>query len=339
MKFDLNLSLDNLLEVPALAREAEALGVDGLWMPETKHNPFLPLALAAEHTRRVSLGTAIAVAFPRSPMILAHISWDLAQASRGRFILGLGTQVKGHNERRFSANWASPGPRLREVILALRAIWDCWQNGTALDFKGEFYTFTLMTPFFNPGPIHYPKIPIYLAAVNPYNCRLVGAAADGIQIHPFHSVKYLRERVLPHIEEGLRASGRSRAELTLAAPVFIATGGSTREIEQAKRSVKSQIAFYASTRTYQPVLEVHGWGDLAARLHRKSVEGDWTGMADLITDEMIELYAVAGPFDEIAERLRERCAGLVDRISPYLPWEAKSDRSLLIQLAKSFNRP
>ena len=338
MKFDVNISLDNLLEVPALAREAEALGVDGLWTSETKRNPFFPLVLAAEHTQRVSLGTAIAVAFPRSPMILAHEAWDLAEASRGRFILGLGTQVKGHNERRFSVKWVSPGPRLREVVLALRAIWDCWQNGTPLNFRGEFYTFTLMTPFFNPGPIHYPKIPIYLAAINPYNCRLVGEVADGIQIHPFHSVKYLREGVLPHIEEGLQESGRSREDVTLATSVLVVTGGSTREIEQERRSVKSQIAFYASTRTYQPVLDVHGWGDVAARLHRKSVEGDWKGMADLITDEMIEVYAVAGPLDEIAGRLRERYEGLVDRISPYLPWEAKGDRSHLTQLVKSFKQ-
>lgn len=338
MKFDVNISLDNLLEVPALAREAEALGVDGLWTSETKRDPFFPLVLAAEHTQRVSLGTAIAVAFPRSPMILAHIAWDLAEASRGRFILGLGTQVKGHNERRFSVKWVSPGPRLREVVLALRAIWECWQNGAPLNFRGEFYTFTLMTPFFNPGPIHYPKIPIYLAAINPYNCRLVGELADGIQIHPFHSVKYLREAVLPYIEEGLQKAGRSRKDVTLVAPVFIITGRSTNEIEREKRSVKTQIAFYASTRTYQPVLDSHGWADLSSQLHRKSVEGDWTGMADLITDEMVEVYTVAGPLDEIPARLRQRYEGLVDRLSPYLAWEAKGDRRLLIELVKSFKR-
>src|SRR3990172_7509148 len=184
MKFDLTILFDDLREVPTLAREAEALGADGLWASETKHDPFLPLAIAAEHTERLALGTAIAVAFPRSPMILAHVAWDLAEASGGRFILGLGTQVKGHNERRFSVKWSAPGPRLREVVLALHAIWDCWQNGTPLQFRGEHYAFTLMTPFFNPGPIHYPKIPIYLAAINPYNCRLVGELADGISIHP-----------------------------------------------------------------------------------------------------------------------------------------------------------
>lgn len=336
MKFDLALSWSDLQEIPLLAREAEALGVDGLWTSETKHDPFLPLAIAAEHTKRVSLGTAIAVAFPRSPMILAHTAWDLAEASRGRFILGLGTQVKGHNERRFSVPWSSPGPRLRELVLALKAIWDCWQNGTPLNFRGEHYSFTLMTPFFNPGPIHDPNIPIHLAAINPYNCRLVGELADGIQIHPFHSVRYIRETILPSIEEGLKKSSRSRPHVTLAAPAFIATGTSGKELEEAKRAVKSQIAFYASTRTYKPVLDAHGWGDLGSRLHRKSVEGDWTGMADLLTDEMLQVFAVVGPLDEIAPRLRERYDGLLDRVSPYLTWGTESDRPLLTQLVKAF---
>ena len=336
MKFDLTISFDDLQEVPALAREAEALGADGLLTTETKHNPFLPLALAAEHTERLALGTAIAVAFPRSPMILAHIAWDLAEASRGRFILGLGTQVKGHNERRFSVTWTAPGPRLREVVLALRAIWDCWQNGTPLKFRGEHYAFTLMTPFFNPGPIHHPKIPIYLAAINPYNCRLVGELGDGILIHPFHSVRYIRQTILPAIEEGLRKSGRARQDVTFSVPVFVVTGKNTRELEQAKRDVKSQIAFYASTRTYTPVLDANGWGDLSAKLHRKSVEGDWSGMADLMTDEMLEAYAVVGPRDEIVPRLRERYDGLVDRVSPYIPWALKGDRTLLTQLVQAF---
>ncbi|HLC40964.1 MAG TPA: TIGR03617 family F420-dependent LLM class oxidoreductase [Methylomirabilota bacterium] len=336
MKFDLTILFDDLREVPTLAREAEALGADGLWASETKHDPFLPLAIAAEHTERLALGTAIAVAFPRSPMILAHVAWDLAEASGGRFILGLGTQVKGHNERRFSVKWSAPGPRLREVVLALHAIWDCWQNGTPLQFRGEHYAFTLMTPFFNPGPIHYPKIPIYLAAINPYNCRLVGELADGISIHPFHSVGYIRQTVLPAIEEGLKKSGRARRDVTVSAPVFIVTGKNSKELEQAKRAIKQQIAFYASTRTYMPVLETHGWGDLSAKLHRKSVEGDWSGMADLLTDEMLEAYAVVGSLDEVIPRLRERYDGLVDRISPYIPWALAGDRALLTQLVQAF---
>ena len=269
-------------------------------------------------------------------MILAHTAWDLAEASRGRFILGLGTQVKGHNERRFSVPWSSPGPRLRELVLALKAIWDCWQNGTPLNFRGEHYSFTLMTPFFNPGPIHHPNIPIHLAAINPYNCRLVGELADGIQIHPFHSVSYIRETILPSIKEGLTKSGRSRSDITLAAPAFIVTGTSGKELADAKRAVKSQIAFYASTRTYKPVLDAHGWGDLGSRLYRKSVEGDWTGMADLLTDEMLQVFAVVGPLDEVASRLRERYDGLLDRVSPYLPWETEGGRAFLSRLVKAF---
>src|SRR5712691_1817070 len=210
MKLDVGMLTHDLTSIPAYARKVEALGFDCLWTSETQHDPYLPLAVAATATSRVKLGTAIAVAFPRSPMITAQIAWDLQAASNGRFILGLGTQVKGHNERRFSVKWEAPGPKLREVIWALRAIWDCWQNGTKLDFKGEFYQFTLMTPFFNPGPIKHPKIPIYIAGVNPYICRMAGEVCDGLHVHPFNSQKYLRDVVHPAVAEGLQKSGRTR---------------------------------------------------------------------------------------------------------------------------------
>lgn len=333
MKLDLNISIDSLADVPALAREAEALGFDGLWASETKHDPFLPLALAAEHTRRVSLGTAITVAFPRSPTVVAHAAWDLAAASEGRFILGLGTQVKGHNERRYGVKWAAPGPRLREYILALRAVWGCWQHGTPLDFRGEHYTLTLMTPFFSPGPIGYPKIPIYIAAVNAYNLRLAGDLCDGVHLHPFHSVKYLREYALPHLEAGLARSGRRREDLTLTTSVFFVTGRTREEMAKVREAVKAQIAFYASTRTYEPVLAAHGWADLMPRLHRKSVEGDWAGMAALITDEMVDAFAVTGAPDELADQLKARYEGLLDRLTPYLPLEVRTDLATVRALA------
>jgi len=335
MKLDLNISIDSLADVPALAREAEALGFDGLWASETRHDPFLPLALAAEHTTRVSLGTAIAVAFPRSPTVVAHIAWDLAAASGGRFILGLGTQVKGHNERRFGVKWAAPGPRLREYILALRAVWDCWQHGTPLDVRGEHYTLTLMTPFFAPGPIPHPKIPIYIAAVNAYNLRLAGELCDGVHLHPFHSVKYLREYALPHLQTGLARSGRRRQDLTLTTSVFFVTGRTKEELAKAREGVKAQIAFYASTRTYEPVLAAHGWADLMPRLHRKSVEGDWAGMAALVSDEMVEAFAVSGTYEELAARLKDRYAGLLDRLTPYLPLEARTDLETVRALASA----
>jgi probable F420-dependent oxidoreductase len=337
MKLDVGMLTHDLRSIPDYARKVEALGFDCLWSSETQHDPFLPLAVAAGVTSRIKLGTAIAVVFPRSPMILAHIAWDLQKASGGRFILGLGTQVKGHNERRFSVKFESPGPKLREVVLALRAIWDCWQNGTRLDFKGQFYRFDLMTPFFSPGPIPHPTIPIYIAGVNRYMCRLAGEVCDGLHVHPFNSAKYLREYVHPAVEEGLRASGRTRADFTYVTATFVVVGDTEEELRDNARSVKQQIAFYASTRTYEPVLAAHGWQDLVPHLHRKSVEGDWKGMADLITDEMVDAYAVRGTYATIGARLRERYAGLLDRTALYQPYQPGLDDPRLPRLVKEFN--
>jgi probable F420-dependent oxidoreductase len=324
MKVDVTLAVDALGDVATIAREAEDLGFDGLWTAETRHDPFLPLGLAAEHTRRVSLGTAIAVAFPRSPTVVAHTAWDLQAASRGRLILGLGTQVKGHMERRFSVAWSAPGPRLREYVLALRAIWDAWQARGPVSFRGEHYTITLTTPFFAPAPIEHPRIPVYIAAVNAYNLRLAGELCDGVHLHPFHSVKYLREFAWPHIESGLARSGRPREALALASSVFMITGRTAEEIARAREHARAQIAFYASTRTYEPVLAAHGWQDLTPRLHRKSVEGDWAGMAALVTDEMLRVFAVEAPLDGLRPALAERYRGLLDRIAPYVALERRT---------------
>ncbi len=324
MKVDVTLAIDALGDVPGIAREAEALGFDGLWTAETRHEPFLPLALAAEHTRRVSLGTAIAVAFPRSPTVVAHTAWDLQAASGGRVILGLGTQVKGHIERRFSVKWTAPGPRLREYIQALRAIWGAWQAQGPVSFRGEHYAVTLMTPFFAPAPIEHPRIPIYIAAVNAYNLGLAGELCDGVHLHPFHSVRYLREFALPHVEAGLARGGRPREAVARAASVFMVTGRNADELGRAREHARTQIAFYASTRTYEPVLAAHGWQDLTPRLHRKSVEGDWAGMAALITDEMLEVFAVEAPLDGLRAALDERYRGLLDRIAPYVALDRRT---------------
>ena len=299
------------------ARRAEAMGFGFLWSAETKHDPFLPLAVAAGATERIGLGTAIAVAFPRSPMILAHTAWDLQKASGGRFSLGLGTQVKAHNERRFSIKWEPPGPRLREVILALRAIWTSWQDRTPLRFEGRSYHFDLMTPFFDPGPIEHPWIPIFIAAVNPYMARLAGELCDGLHVHSFHSAKYLREYLHPAIEEGLRASGRRRADFVVRAATMTALGDSDEELDRARQAARQQIAFYASTRTYQAVLAAHGLDGLSPRLHGLSLKGDWQGMADLIDDDVLELFCVSGRLDTIGRQIRERYAGLYDRTQLY----------------------
>jgi probable F420-dependent oxidoreductase len=337
MKLDVGMLTHDLKGIADYARKVEAMGFDCLWSSETQHDPFLPLAVAATATTRIKLGTSIAVVFPRSPMILAHIAWDLQAASGGRFILGLGTQVKGHNERRFSVKWDAPVPRLREVIQALRTIWDCWQNGTKLNFQGQFYRFDLMTPFFNPGPIQHPRIPIYIAGVNRYICRLAGEICDGLHVHPFNSPKYLRELVQPAVEEGLAKSGRKRSDFTYVSSIFAVVGDTEPELARARQSVKQQIAFYASTRTYEPVLAAHGWQDLVPKLHRKSVEGDWQGMADLITDEMVDTYAVTGSYDTIAKRIHERYAGLLDRVSLYQPYQPSLDDPRWPALVKAFN--
>ena len=297
-----------------VAREAEELGFDGLWSAETSHDPFFPLAVAARETERITIGTGVAIVFPRSPMVLANICWDLQANSNGRFILGLGTQVKGHNERRFSVKWVSPVKRLREVILSLRAIWDCWQNGTKLDFQGEFYNFTLMTPFFVPQPLEHPHIPIVISGLNPHISQLAGELCDGFFVHNFHSPKYLKETVIPNIEKGLAKAGRTRDDFVLQTGTFIASGATQDEVQKAIAPVRQQVSFYASTRTYKGVLDAHGWGDTCFRLSEKAAKGDWDGMAQEITDEMLDEIALIGTYDKIAKKLANRYKGILDRV-------------------------
>lgn len=320
MKFDVTLVSDHLNDVPALAREIEARGFDGIWTPETAHNPFLPLSLAATTTTKVDLGTAIAVAFPRSPMVTAQVAWDIAAQSSGRFCLGLGTQVKAHITRRFSTEWGQPGPRLRDYILALKAIWQTWQHNTPLNYRGEYYTHTLMSPFFQPAPLDRLHIPIYIAGVNEYLCRLAGELCDGFHVHPFHTAEYLRDFILPNIEAGAAKTGRSRADIATTCAIFVVTGNNQQEIEDDKPAIKTQIAFYASTPTYRPVLEHHGWGDLQDKLSVYAREGRWMEMHELISDELLEKVAVIAPYKELAQQVQARYTGLLDRVGYYLPY-------------------
>lgn len=336
LKLDVALRDYNLAAVPEFARRAEEFGYAGLWTSETQHESLLPLAIAAANSSRIQLGTAIAVAFPRSPMITAHAAWDLAAASKGRFILGLGSQVKAHNERRFSVKFESPGPRLREYVLALRAIWQCWQQGTPLDFQGQFYRFDLMTPFFNPGPIMQPEIPVFVAGVNEWMCRMAGEVCDGLHVHPFHSPSYIREYVQPAVHEGLKNSGRSREAFTYASSAFVVTGETEAERARNTEAVRQQIAFYASTRTYLPILETHGWGAVSQQLHRRSLAGDWKGMAALITDEMLSEFAVFGTYAELGPKLRGRYAGLLDRVMLYQPYEADAFAPDIAKIISTF---
>lgn len=315
MKFDTAIGFDaDLKDVPALARAGEALGFDALWTNETRHDSLLPLPLIAEHTQRVQFGTAVTIAFARSPLSLAHVAWDLSQQSGGRFILGLGTQVKPHVVKRFGMAWGPPVPRLREFVLAVRAIWDCWQNGTRLNFRGEHYQHTLMTPFFNPGPIPHPAIPIYIAGVGAPLCRLAGEVADGFFVHPYHSPQYLAEVIRPAIESGARAADRSPADVVVAGTAFVVLDESERE------AVRMQLAFYASSPSYRPVMEFHGWGAIGERLSTLASRGKWAEMTPLISDEMIETFAIVASWDDVAERVRARYAGLLDRAGFYRPF-------------------
>ncbi|HTW89826.1 MAG TPA: TIGR03617 family F420-dependent LLM class oxidoreductase [Candidatus Binataceae bacterium] len=339
MKLDTALVSRDLRTIPAAAQAAEEVGFDGLWTLETGDDPYLPLVMAAEHTTRVAIGTAIAVAFPRSPMVTAQIAWDLAALSRGRFILGLGTQVKGHNERRYSVKWEAPVPRLREYVESLRAIFKCWAaGGNQLAYQGKFYNFSLMTPFFTPAPHEFSDIPIYLAGVNEKICQLAGELCQGLHAHPFHSPKYLREFVLPNLEIGLAKSGRTRQDFSIASIAFVITGKSRAEIDRMREEVRRQIAFYASTRTYRVVLDTHGWGEVATRLSQRAAKGDWDGMAAEISDEMVETYSVSGRFDEIGDKVRARYEGLLDRIAFYMPYRAGIDDDAWRRLNYTFNR-
>jgi probable F420-dependent oxidoreductase len=337
MKLDTGLTVRNLREVPAAAKKADSLGFDAIWSMEAGNDGFLPLTLAAEHTQRIKMGPAVAIAFPRSPMSMAYLSWDLAGMSQGRFILGLGTQVKGHIERRYGMRFDPPVPKLREYLESLHAIFACWAGGKKLSYKGQYYNFSLMTPFFAPQPHEYSNIPIYIAGVNQHICRLAGELCQGLHAHPFNSAKYLRESIIPNIEAGLKKAGRPRKDFSIACPVFVAVGKNDEEIAKARNAIREQISFYASTRTYKGVLDAHGWGDAAQRLNEKAAKGDWKGMASEITDEMLDVYAVAGTYDKIGDNLKARYNGLLDRLYFYLPYHSGLDDDIWRHLTRQFN--
>jgi probable F420-dependent oxidoreductase len=325
VKVDGGIGFD-LTKAAAEAAEAEAAGYDGVWSAETGHDPFFPLLLAADRTERLELGTAIAVAFARSPMTLAYVGWDLQAYSKGRFNLGLGSQIKAHIEKRFSMPWSHPAPRMREFIAAMRAIWDSWQNGTKLDFRGDFYHHTLMTPFFNPGPSAFGPPHVFLAAVGDKMAEVAGEVADGILIHSCTTERYLREATIPAVERGLARSGRSRADFQLSYPAFIATGSDETELANATVGVRRQIAFYGSTPAYRQVLEMHGWGDLQTELNTLSKRGEWAKMGELIDDEVLDAFAVVGQPEVVAPGVLKRFGDVVDRVSFYTPYAIDQNR-------------
>jgi probable F420-dependent oxidoreductase len=313
-------------DMPAAARELEDLGYDGVFTAETSHDPFLPITLAALETERIELGTGIAVAFARNPMTTATIGNDLQLYTKGRFILGLGSQIKPHIEKRFSMPWSHPADRMREFILAMRAIWASWGDGGKLDFRGEYYRHTLMTPFFNPGRNPYGNPKVFLAAVGERMTEVAGEAADGILLHGFTTEQYVREVTLPALERGWAKAGKQRDQFELSGPMFVVTGTNDEEYENARRGTKQQIAFYGSTPAYRGVLELHGWGDLQGELNRLSKQGDWVEMGELIDDQMLDTFAVTGEPEEVPGRLLARYGDIVDRISFYAPYKSDPER-------------
>jgi len=305
----------DLAAIPTEAAAMEQVGFDGLLTFETSHDPFFPLLLAAEHTERPKLITSIAVAFARNPMNLAHIGFDLQAASGGRFVLGLGSQIKPHIEKRFSMPWSHPAARMREMILAIRAIWATWQTREPLDFRGEFYRHTLMTPMFDPGPNPYGYADIWLAGVGPKMTEVAGEVADGFFVHPFSTPEYVRTVTLPALERGFAKSGRKRSDFTISWPVFVVTGTDDEEVATNEQAVRKQIAFYGSTPAYKPVLELLGAGDLSDELNRLSKHGKWDDMAALITPDLMDAFAVQASPEDVPRVCRERFGALVDRVS------------------------
>ena len=316
MKFDVTIMPSgDLRRDSALIQGAENLGFGAAWISEAAHDPFLPLTIAAKETGAIHLGTHAALAFPRSPMITAQIAWDLARQSQGRFFLGLGTHTQLHDVERLSENKSDPVGRMREYIESLRAIWDTFHNDARLRYRGEYYTFRLMAPFFNPGPIEHPDVPIYLTGVDPGMCQLAGEICDGLHGHVFHTMSYLRDVVVPAAERGLAASGRRREDFSLAQPVLVVTAESNKQMQQMKSAAKLWIARYASTPACRHVMRHQGWDDQALRLSELARAGQWEAMADVISDEMLSEIGVVARAEDVPAMIEARYGGLADRVS------------------------
>ncbi len=324
MKIDGGLSF-KMAEAASSAREVEEAGYTGAFTAETSHEPFLPCALAAEHTERIEIGTAIAVAFARSPMTVANAAWDLQAFSNGRFVLGLGSQIKPHITKRFSMEWSRPAARMREYVQALHAIWDTWQTGDKLDFRGDFYQHTLMTPMFSPPPIPQGKPKVFIAAVGEMMTGVAGEVCDGWFSHGFTTASYLEHVSLPALQVGIDKAGRSKSDVEVSLPGFVVTGETEEEMAAASFAVRKQIAFYGSTPAYKTVLDHHGWGDAQGELNAMSKRGEWDAMADLIDADMLHEFAVVAEPGDVADKLKARYSHLVDRFSFYAPYSANKE--------------
>lgn len=330
MKVEAGIPTNDLRRAGEQAARMEALGYDGIVTPEIKNDPFLPLAAAALTTERVTLGTSVAIAFPRSPMITALMSWDIQRASNGRFILGLGSQVKGHNQRRYSAFWSGhPQAQMREYISAIKAIWDAWENGSKLDYTGEYYTHTLMTPEFNPGPVPGGPPKIMISAVGQYMAKLAGELCDGVRMHGFCTAKYIEDVIWPALRAGAAKAGRDPSTLEVSGGGFTVTGATQSEVEKGMEEARTRVSFYGSTRTYHGVFEAHGWSDIGPRLHEMSLKGQWDKMPAAVPDDVLEHFVVAGTHDEIVKKIKARYAGVSTRVGLQIPLNTPEDEERL----------
>lgn len=302
----------DLNEVPAAVSKAEEAGYDGVCTMENRHDPFLALAVAAVASKKIGLATAVAIAFPRSPMVVANACWDLQRASSGRFVLGLGPQIRAHNEKRFSTPWSAPVPRMREFVNALRTIWRSWELGEKLRFEGEHYKFTLMIPNFVPPSAGLPSVPITIAAVGPHSLRLAGEVCDGVRLHPFCTKSYIENICIPTISEGMEKTGRKRSQFEVSGGGFVATGATDEEVAKEVEWVRYRIAFYGSTPNYWPVFEHHGLNDLGRKLNQMTKEGKWDQIAAEISDDVVHLFAAVGRYDQLADALANRYGGATD---------------------------
>ena len=326
MKVDTGGYAGSVDEAAEAARRAERLGYDSWWCFETKHDPFLGCAVAAERTETVTLGTSIAVAFARNPMTVAIQANDVQALSGGRFVLGLGTQIKPHIEKRYSMEWSHPAPRMREFVLAVRAIWEAWASGGRLDFRGDFYTHTLMTPFFDPGPNPHGNPKLMMAAVGPLMTEAAGEVADGMFCHAFCTERYLREVTLPALQRGAAKAGRTLEGFEISAPSFVVAADTEEQLEEGIAAVRAQIGFYGSTPAYRPVLEAHGWGELQEELNTLTKRGAWDEVAGLIDDEILHTFAVIGTPEEAVEEVRRRYADVTTRVTLAVPEDADPAR-------------
>ena len=314
MKIDGHLTPD-WHAIPDHVKKMEALGFDRVGVAEMNHDPFMPLLLAAEHSEKIEINTGIAVAFARSPMILANLGHDLNAYSRGRFVMGLGSQIRPHITKRFSMPWGAPAPQMRELVQAMRAIWANWYEGEPLRFEGKYYNHTLMTPAFTPEDKEYGAPKVTLAAVGPIMTEVAGEVADGLIIHPFSNEKYIREVTLPAIDRGLAKSGRSREDFEIAYTPFIVSGKDEETFEKVKLEAKNRIAFYGSTPAYKNVLGVRGWGDMQFELNKLSKEGKWAEMGEMITDDILNVMGVMGEPSGLVAEIKSRYGDFTDRTS------------------------